>query len=148
MSQHMGLWYLFQSWDIQYSSRVFSISLPFQWVIELSGRIKKIYPSVIPPISVETLQWKHRYFSGIAEGWLESYVLYLAWPEWKGLQFYSPLWNTGGLQGDHRVNIIKLQVMLEWSLEWDCSGQISLGWEIENPLELYCIASIGKWPQV
>ena len=34
--------------------------------------------------------------------------------------------NTGGLQGDHRVNIIKLQVMFEWSLEWDCRGQISL----------------------
>ena len=30
--------------------------------------------------------------SGIAEGWLESYVLYLAWPEWKGLKFYSLLW--------------------------------------------------------
>ena len=28
--------------------------------------------------------------SGIAEGWLESYVLYLAWPEWKGFKFYSP----------------------------------------------------------
>ena len=32
------------------------ISLPSQWVIKLSGRIKKIYPSVIPPVSVETLQ--------------------------------------------------------------------------------------------
>ena len=28
--------------------------------------------------------------------------------------------------GHHRVNIIKLQVMFEWSLEWDCRGQISL----------------------
>ena len=47
-----------------------------------------------------------------------------------------------GLQGGHRVNIIKLQVMFEWSLKLDCRGQISLshwdGWEIEKPLELYC----------
>ena len=48
---------------IQYSSRVFSTSLPSQWIIKLSGRIKIFYPSVIPPILVETLQWKHRYFS-------------------------------------------------------------------------------------
>ena len=60
--------------------------------------------------------------SGFAEGWLESYVLYLAWPNWKGLKFYSPCGsthlggNSGGLQGDHRVNVIKLQVMFEWSL--------------------------------
>ena len=33
---------------------------------------------------------------------------------------------TQGFQGDHGVNIIKLQVMFEWSLEWDCRGQISL----------------------
>ena len=33
----------------------FSIFLPSQWVIKLSGRIKKIYPSEIPPILVETL---------------------------------------------------------------------------------------------
>ena len=42
-----------------------------------------------------------------------------------------------GLQGDHRVNIIKLQVMFEWNLEWDCRGQISLptgmGGKLKNP---------------
>ena len=48
--------------DVQYCSRVFSISLPSQWVIKLSGRIKIFYPSVIPPILMETLQWNHRYF--------------------------------------------------------------------------------------
>ena len=56
-------WCVCQSRYVQYSSRVFSISLPSQWVIKLSGRIKIFYPSVIPPILVETLQWKHRYFS-------------------------------------------------------------------------------------
>ena len=90
--------------------------------------------------------------SGIAEGWLESYVLYLAWPEWKGLKFYSPLWfhpfgwKHRGIAGDHRVNIIKLQVMFEWSLKWNCGdggGGANKsahwdGWEIENLLELYC----------
>ena len=45
-----------QLMNLQYSSRVFSISLPSQWVIKLSGWIKNFYPSVIPPISVETLQ--------------------------------------------------------------------------------------------
>ena len=29
--------------------------------------------------------------------------------------------NTVGLQGDHSVVVIKLQVMFDWSLEWDCS---------------------------
>ena len=51
--------------------------------------------------------------SGIAEGWLESYVLYLAWPEWKGLKFYSPLWFgwkhkgiAGGSQSeDHKITV-------------------------------------------
>ena len=35
------------------------------------------------------------------------------------------------------MNIIKLQVMFEWSLEWDCRGQISLptgmGGKLKNP---------------
>ena len=35
-----------------------------------------------------------------------------------------PIWME--TQGDHRVNIIKLQVMFKWSLEWDYRGQISL----------------------
>ena len=30
--------------------------------------------------------------------------------------------NTLGLQGDHSVHVLKLQVMFNWSLEWDCSG--------------------------
>ena len=61
----------------------------------------------------------------------------------KGYNFIAPCdsthlgGNTGGFQGGHRVNIIKLQVMFGWSLEWDCKGQISLphwdGWEIEPP---------------
>ena len=42
-----------------------------------------------------------------------------------------------GIAGDHRVNIIKLQVIFEWSLEWDCRGQISLptgmGGKVKNP---------------
>ena len=53
--------------------------------------------------------------SGIAKGWLESYVLYLAWPEWKGLKFYCPLcfhpfwWKhrgiAGGSQGEyHKIS--------------------------------------------
>ena len=51
-----------------------------------------------------------------------SYVLCLA--EWKGLKFYSPHLggNTVGLQRDHSVRVIKLQIMFDWSLEWDCSG--------------------------
>ena len=71
---------------------------------------------MIPPILVETLQWKHKYFSlefwvGLRRDWLESYVLYLAWPEWKELKFYSPLWFhpfgrkhrgiAGGPQGEY-----------------------------------------------
>ena len=128
----------------------FLISLPSQWVIKLSGRIKKIYPSVFPPFGGNTAMKTQEFFSGalsgIAEGWLESYVLYLAWPEWKGLKFYSSLWfhpfgwKHWGMQGDHRVNIIKLQVMFEW----DCRGQKSAhwdGWEIEPPPpppELFC----------
>ena len=39
-----------------------------------------------------------------------------------------------GLQGNNSVHVIKLQVMFDWSLEWDCSGLNSLshwdGWEI------------------
>ena len=30
--------------------------------------------------------------------------------------------NTVGLQGDHSVHVIKLQIMFDWNLEWDCSG--------------------------
>ena len=86
--------------------------------------------------------------SGIAEWWLESYVLYLAWPEWKGLKFYSPLWFhpfgwkhrgiAGGSQGEyHKItgNVwVEPWVGLQGankSAHWD-------GWEIGNPLELYC----------
>ena len=46
-------------------------------------------------------------------------------------------WKHRG-KGDHRVNIIKLQVMFEWSLEWDCRGQMSLptgmGGKLKTPL--------------
>ena len=39
-----------------------------------------------------------------------------------------------GLQGDHSVHVIKLQVMFDWSLEWDCTGS-------KKNLELYCICN-------
>ena len=70
---------------------------------------------------------KHKYFSvelwvgGIAEGWIESYmyVLYLAWPEWKGLKFYSTCdsthlgGNTGGSQGEYMYHKITGNVLME-----------------------------------
>ena len=30
--------------------------------------------------------------------------------------------NSVGLQLDHSAHAIKLQVIFEWSLEWDCGG--------------------------
>ena len=83
---------------------------------------------MFPPIlggntAMKTQVFRSGASSGIAEGWLESCVLYLAWPEWKRFKILQPpvippIW---GLQGDHRMNIIKLQIMFEWSLEWDGS---------------------------
>ena len=97
---------------------------------------------MILPISVETLQWKHRYFQWSFEwdcrGWLESYVLYLAWPEWKGVKFYCPvippIWveTQGGSQGEyHKItgNVwVEPWVGLQGankSAHWD-------GWETET----------------
>ena len=57
-----------------------------------------------------------------------SYVLCLALTKLKGLSFIAHCdsthlgGNTVGLHGDHSVHVIKLQVMFDWSLEWDCSG--------------------------
>ena len=139
--------------SLQYSSKIFSISLPSQWVIKLSGRIK-IFLSLCDSThfggntAMETQVLFSGALSGIAEGWLESCVLYLAWPEWKGLKFYSPMWFhpfgwkhrgiAGGSQGEYYK--ITCNIWVEpWvglkgankSAHWD-------GWDNENPLELYC----------
>ena len=131
---------------IKYSTArgFFSISLPSQWVIKLSGRNKKKITLCDSTHFCGNTAMKTRVFfsgalSGIAEGLLESYVLYLAWPEWKGLKFYSPLWfhpfwgYTGGSQGQyHKItgNVwaepwVGLQGA-KTSAHWD-------GWEIEKP---------------
>ena len=79
---------------------------------------------------------------------VESYILHLAWPEWKGLKFYNPLWfhpfgrKHRGIAGGSKSEYHKItgNVWVEpWvglqgankSAHWN-------GWEIENPLELYC----------
>ena len=49
------------------------------------------------------------------------------------------------------MNIIKLQVMFEWSLEWDCRGQISLptgmGGKLKTPLSCTVHAGLG-WVEI
>ena len=73
---HFGLiWWVVSALYLQYNSRGFSISHPSQWAIKLSEGMKISYPTVIPPISVETLQWKYRYgfwgaLSVTAVGWI------------------------------------------------------------------------------
>ena len=136
-------------------SRVFAISLPSQWVIKLSGRIKIFFT----PLWFHSFRWKHcNENKGIFQWsfewdcrgvirilctlpcltWVKSIKKILAPCDSTHLSG-----NTGGLQGDHRVKIIILQVMFEWTLEWDCKGANKSahwdGWETENPLELYCI---------
>ena len=84
------------------------------------------------------------FFSGalswIAEGWLESYVFYLAWPEWKGLKFYSPLWFNpfgwkhrgiaGGSQGEYHKITDNVWVEPWVGLQ---GANKSAHWELKNP---------------
>ena len=138
--------------ELQYSSTFFSISLQSQWVIKLSGRIKKCLPLFDSThfggnTAMKTQVFFSEALSGIAEEWLESYVLYLAWPEWKGLKFYSPLWfhPFGWKQVDCRgiTGWISKNNSNVWEEPWvGLKGANKPahwdGWETENPLELYC----------
>ena len=83
-------------WKVQHSSSFFSIGLPSQCVIKLSGKIKKKFT----PLWFHPFRWKHcNVNTGIFQwsfewdcrGVIRILIFYLVWPEWKGLQFYSPL---------------------------------------------------------
>ena len=113
---------------------------------------------MIPPISVEIQVKFLRSFEWDCIGVNHSFVVCLAWTEWRGLQFYSPLWfhpfgwKHRGIAGGSQCACHKITgKCLIGALSGIAVGKTvcptGMGGKLKKNLQLYCTC-IASWNEM